>query len=270
MIIYCTTNLTDGMMYLGKDKYNNPDYLGSGTNLKRAIKKCGRENFHKRIIEHCDNIEELNFAEKDWVKVCNAQLSKKFYNIARGGDGGDTLSKHPNKKAIYEKSGSTLKRLIREGVIKVKRTNLSTNQKRNISIGLKKSEKYKKSMQSENYKQKQRTNILFTNAKRVTCKHCGKENNYRNHKQYHGENCLKNPSISSSNLVKRSKKADKISASLQNVAKSKCIHCGVILNKSAIIRFHNSHCYKNPSINIEEEKIFRASTARNQYSNPVC
>src|ERR1035437_7891068 len=69
MIIYCTTNLTDGMMYLGKDKYNNPDYLGSGTNLKRAIKKCGRENFHKRIIEHCHNIEELNFAEKEWVKV---------------------------------------------------------------------------------------------------------------------------------------------------------------------------------------------------------
>jgi len=44
MIIYKTTNLINGKYYIGKDKYNNPSYLGSGFILYQAIKKYGKEN----------------------------------------------------------------------------------------------------------------------------------------------------------------------------------------------------------------------------------
>jgi hypothetical protein len=45
MIVYKTINLIDGKIYIGQDLNNNPDYLGSGIYLKRAIKKHGRNNF---------------------------------------------------------------------------------------------------------------------------------------------------------------------------------------------------------------------------------
>ena len=51
MIIYKTTNLVNGKIYIGKDKNNNPSYLGSGKILKLAIKKYGKENFTKETIE---------------------------------------------------------------------------------------------------------------------------------------------------------------------------------------------------------------------------
>ena len=41
MIVYKTTNLINGKIYIGKDMKNNPNYLGSGTILRRAIKKYG-------------------------------------------------------------------------------------------------------------------------------------------------------------------------------------------------------------------------------------
>ncbi|MFN9113277.1 MAG: hypothetical protein ACK5XN_24675, partial [Bacteroidota bacterium] len=61
MIIYKTTNLINGKVYIGKDKHNNNHYLGSGKVLKQAIEKYGRENFIKEIIEEC-------YDEKIWLE----------------------------------------------------------------------------------------------------------------------------------------------------------------------------------------------------------
>ena len=55
MIVYKTTNLINGKIYIGKDKHNNPNYLGSGKRLNQAIKKYGRDKFIKEIIEYCDS-----------------------------------------------------------------------------------------------------------------------------------------------------------------------------------------------------------------------
>jgi hypothetical protein len=49
MIIYKTTNLINGKMYVGQDSHNNPLYLGSGKVLGLAIEKYGIENFKKEI-----------------------------------------------------------------------------------------------------------------------------------------------------------------------------------------------------------------------------
>jgi hypothetical protein len=82
MVVYKTTNLVNGKSYIGKDKHNNPNYLGSGKKLHAAIKKYGKENFKKEILEYCNTYDELRDREVFWIKKFNAALSTKFYNIA--------------------------------------------------------------------------------------------------------------------------------------------------------------------------------------------
>jgi group I intron endonuclease len=90
MVIYKTTNLVNGKFYIGKKEYDSPTYLGSGYILKRAIKKHGKENFKKEILEVCSSTEELEEREKYWIRVLNATDPDIGYNIAEGGTGGNT------------------------------------------------------------------------------------------------------------------------------------------------------------------------------------
>ena len=103
MIVYKTTNLINGKQYIGKDHYNNPTYLGSGKLLVKAIKKYGKENFQKEILEYCENDDHLAEREKYWISVYKACESKNFYNIVPGGYGGDSITFHPEKDLICEK-----------------------------------------------------------------------------------------------------------------------------------------------------------------------
>ena len=48
MVIYLTINKINGKKYLGKDVRNNPKYLGSGFDLKKAIEKYGVSPVHRR------------------------------------------------------------------------------------------------------------------------------------------------------------------------------------------------------------------------------
>lgn len=98
MIIYKTTNLVNGKIYIGKDKNNNPSYLGSGNILKLAIKKYGKENFTKETIEECLTEEIWLLREKYWIKHFDS--INTGYNIAEGGQGGDTISNNPNRDTI--------------------------------------------------------------------------------------------------------------------------------------------------------------------------
>lgn len=77
MIIYKTTNLINGKIYIGQDSKNKNGYLGSGQNIKRAIKKYGKQNFKKEIIEKCNSIDELNNREKYWINFYNT-MKKNF------------------------------------------------------------------------------------------------------------------------------------------------------------------------------------------------
>jgi hypothetical protein len=103
MIIYKTTNLINGKYYVGKDQKNNPEYLGSGMLLTKAIKKYGKENFKKEILEECFNKEELATRERYWIEKLDARNKKIAYNIGEGGDGGDNFSGHPDLDKIKKK-----------------------------------------------------------------------------------------------------------------------------------------------------------------------
>jgi group I intron endonuclease len=81
MVIYITTNILNNKRYIGKDSKNNPKYIGSGTLLLEDIKKYGRENFKKEILEYCNNNEELHLRESYWIQKYKAVESNDFYNL---------------------------------------------------------------------------------------------------------------------------------------------------------------------------------------------
>lgn len=93
--IYETTNDINGVKYIGQKIYdkkgNWKTYLGSGIYLRRAIDKYGKENFTRKILEECSSKEILDEREIYWIKYFDAVNSNNYYNIASGGDGGNTI-----------------------------------------------------------------------------------------------------------------------------------------------------------------------------------
>lgn len=100
MIIYKTTNLVNRKIYVGQDSKNNPNYLGSGIALNIAIKKYGKENFKKEILEYCIDKKDMDEKEMYWISKLNARDKKIGYNITKGGEGCLGVS---NKGIIFTK-----------------------------------------------------------------------------------------------------------------------------------------------------------------------
>jgi group I intron endonuclease len=97
-IIYKTTNLINGKIYIGQSRYNDVNYLGSGTKLIASIHHYGKENFTKEILEECDSIEQLNERERHWIDQLNAMDTKIGYNLKSGGNQNVLLSEETKNK----------------------------------------------------------------------------------------------------------------------------------------------------------------------------
>ena len=103
--IYITTNLINQKRYIGKHHGElDDDYLGSGTLLKRAIEKYGKQNFKKDILYISQSDQENSLKEKEFIKAFNATTDPSFYNIHEGGDGGNTIAGYtPEQLIAYKK-----------------------------------------------------------------------------------------------------------------------------------------------------------------------
>ena len=80
MVVYLTTHLPTGKMYIGKDKNNHHRYFGSGVDIKNIIKAEGRDNLKKSILEECSDLETLNQREEYWLNHYNAENNPMFLN----------------------------------------------------------------------------------------------------------------------------------------------------------------------------------------------
>jgi group I intron endonuclease len=108
MQIYKIINKLNEKIYVGKDKHDNPNYYGSGLIIKQAIKKYGKDNFQKEVIETCLSEKEMEDREVFWINKLPC-LCPIGYNISKLSWGGDNITHHPNKKEIIEKRRKALK-----------------------------------------------------------------------------------------------------------------------------------------------------------------
>lgn len=85
-IIYKITNKLNGYIYIGAHitKNINDKYMGSGSNIKKAIKEFGIDNFKKDILFIYDNKDEMLLKESEIVDR-NFIRRIDTYNISLGG-----------------------------------------------------------------------------------------------------------------------------------------------------------------------------------------
>lgn len=95
--IYKITNMLSGRYYIGMHSTNNMDdgYLGSGNRLRLAIRKHGKLNFKREILEFCESSEELKKREKEIITL--DEIAKDdCMNLVVGGEGGWDVNTHNN------------------------------------------------------------------------------------------------------------------------------------------------------------------------------
>ncbi len=102
-IIYKTTNTVNGKWYIGMDERDNPDYLGSGKVLSRAVAKYGRNVFQKEVLARANTRRKLAELERKFIAETGAVTDPMSYNIAEGGYGGSTWHKGPERELVIEK-----------------------------------------------------------------------------------------------------------------------------------------------------------------------
>ena len=104
-VIYMITNIINNKIYIGKrmlttSQFNDSNYYGSGQYISRAIHKYGIENFKRQVILECD-LSILNKMEKKYILQYHS-IQPIGYNIALGGEGGNTGGKNKGKKWTIE------------------------------------------------------------------------------------------------------------------------------------------------------------------------
>lgn len=152
--IYKIINKLNGKAYIGqhkipKYKEDFRRYMGKGIAIREAIKKYGKENFDKIILEEIEDDEKhltVSEREKFWIKEHNT-MYPNGYNISPGGEGGCTSES--------AKKGAMTKKL--KGYRHSETTRLHMSQ---ATKGKKFSEEHKKHL-SENHHLKTLHTIIF-------------------------------------------------------------------------------------------------------------
>lgn len=110
--IYQVTNKANGYIYIGVRQSNVPpeddtNYMGSGTRIKYAISKYGKQQFEKTIISLHETRESALAAESTIVNFDFVQRLDT-YNLKVGGEGGSVKGRfvseeHRRKLSIANK-----------------------------------------------------------------------------------------------------------------------------------------------------------------------
>ncbi len=139
--IYQIKNKINKKNYVGyhKSLNENDDYMGSGVLIKKAIKKYGKENFEKEILEIC-NEENWQAREIYWIKEIKS-LYPIGYNLMEGGQGGKLSFKYTltekQKKKISENTKGNKNPMYGKNIFSI------WKEKSGESIALEKMEKWK-------------------------------------------------------------------------------------------------------------------------------
>jgi hypothetical protein len=83
MIIFKVENISDGKVYIGHAVNDNPNNLGTGKYIKRAVKDFGIISFKREVLEEFEPDESLGVIMdrvEYWIKKYKADNPKYGYN----------------------------------------------------------------------------------------------------------------------------------------------------------------------------------------------
>lgn len=256
--IYKITNLINKKIYVGKSLVPDENYYGSGLQITAAIKKYGKENFSKEILEECSE-EVLDQQEIFWIEKLDACNPLVGYNISIGGTGGNHYWKSLDESGKIE---------LREKISKSKTgatINYTEEQRKNVRIGLK--EWWNKHRDDKKFL-KERANpkkyilsngIDFIRIRNL--KDYSKENNldktwltsiatgkkFTPHKGYYCVFDIGQSDIEVSEQIqyikhKQKEILDNWLEKTRNRKKHECMFCKKMVTKTNLIRWHNYNC----------------------------
>lgn len=179
--VYKTTNITAGYIYIGVHCGTEEDkYLGSGVLLKQAIKKYGRDNFSREILERFESADDAYDREAELVDEAFVK-SPYTYNLALGGRGHDGRSSTEQTRARLRKPKTDAHRAaISRGKTGLKMALHHRRAQSERQLGTTHTEETKLKMSAAKSGRK---------ASIIECPHCGKTGGAPAMKQWHFDNC---------------------------------------------------------------------------------
>lgn len=186
-IIYETKNLINNKKYRGmhSTKNINDTYLGSGNLISKAIKKYGKNNFSREILEICSSFEEM--CQKEKIYVSEEWISNNdVYNLRVGGIGNSkgSIPWNKNIKGVQEAWNKGLELTSQTEESNLKRSNTLK-------------EKYSK--EQHHSKGKKIKHVIWNKGKsswnkgiemkKIQCPYCEKYADIGNLKRWHLDNC---------------------------------------------------------------------------------
>jgi len=112
--VYITTNLINEKQYIGDhstddlENSRSKKYIGSGSIIKNAKKKYGKENFKRKILEFFSTKQEAFNAQEKYIKLYETHVSHGGYNLSWTG-GTEANGSHSEESKIKMR-GSARKR----------------------------------------------------------------------------------------------------------------------------------------------------------------
>jgi hypothetical protein len=192
--VYLTTNLINGKQYVGDHSTNNLDhkrtrnYFGSGKLIILSIKKHGKSNFKKEILEFFPSKAESFKNQEKYIQLyktqypdgynlsplggncvagCHAEESKRKIGDSNRGDKNGMYGKVPSEKSISKWKES--------------HKNFKHSDETKLLMSKKSS--------GENNSMFGKSAWAAINNIRKKCEYCGKETNVGNYGKSHGEKC---------------------------------------------------------------------------------
>jgi hypothetical protein len=155
MQVYCTTNIINGKKYIGSNSKSDPKYLGSGVLLKKAIKKYGKENFKKIILNEVNDLQIMKELEEYWIEYFDAYNNPMFYNATKYSSGITLFPKDKIKNISKANKGNKHHK-------GYKQTEYQKEQTRKANLGLKRSEEHKQKIRTSALGNKYALGTKFT------------------------------------------------------------------------------------------------------------
>jgi len=235
-IVYKTTNLVNQKIYIGvhKQKFFFPilfdGYLGSGKDLKKAIKKYGEENFIRETLFVFYNKKEAFAKEAELVNEAFVKR-KDTYNLCTGGRG-DAWKAAKGKVSVKDDSGKIFRiSVLDERYISGELKQANCGIKRSIETRSKHSEQNRRRWANpENRKKRSRQQRkIMSERPDILCEYCGKYICSLNYHKWHGEKCKENPNFDPAS---------------RNIPKFECEHCGGFFDAGNFKQHHGEKCQK--------------------------